>query len=222
MIMGAISTVNNVRDVYNGDITIQDAAVNISIEAGTAAAIGYGIGFVSSAVATASSASAHAAIRTLGSAGVTAAAISFGIASYDSVISFAQGEISGTELAHNLGENATGVTGAVAGAKVGAVAGSVAGPVGTVAGGFVGGMIGYAVAVEAYATVIDVATNGASALTDRTVAAAETAGELRDRAVEMGQGVLDFVAINAPDALDTVRTAMNDLTSNLKVSLNFR
>jgi hypothetical protein len=222
MIMGAISTVNNVRDVYNGEITAQEAAINISVDAGTAAALGYGIGFVSSAVATASSASAHVAIRTLGSAGVTAAAISFGIVSYDSVISFAQGEIGGTELANNLGENATGVAGAVAGAKVGAVVGSVAGPVGTVAGGLVGGMVGYVVAVEAYATVIDIATNGVSALTDRAVVAAETAGELREKAVEMGQGVLDFVANNAPEALDTVRTAMNDLASNLKVSLSFR
>lgn len=221
MITGAMSTVNNVIGVYRGEISVQEAAVDISIAVGKAAALGYATGFISAEVATRAASSSHKAIQALGKMGAPAALVSFGIASYDSVISFAQGEIDGTELAVDLGRNATGVTGAMAGAKVGAVVGSVVPVVGTIAGGLVGGMVGYAVATAAYATVIDVVTTGVDALTDRAAVAAETAGELRDRAVETGQAVLDFVGTNAPEALDTVRTAMTDLASSLRVSLNF-
>ena len=221
MITGAISTVNNIRDVFNGDISVQEAAVNISVEAGKAAALGYATGFISAEVATTAAKSSHKAIQALGKAGVPAAVVSFGIASYDSVINFAQGEIDGTELALDLGKNATGVAGAITGAKFGAAAGSVVPVVGTIAGGLVGGMVGYAVTTAAYATVIDAATSGVGALADRAVAVAETAGELRDKAIEMGQGVLDFVAANTPEAFDTVRIAMNDLASNLRVPFSF-
>jgi hypothetical protein len=223
VIVGAITTVENVRGVFNGEITAQEAAVNTSIAVGTAAALGYGTGFVSSAVATATSGSAHKVVRTLGGAGLPAAAISFGIMSYNSVIDFAQGEISGTEFAHDLVENAAGVAGAIAGVQVGASLGAVAGPVGAVAGGLVGGMVGYLVAVEAYATIVDVFNYGVDALTDRTVAIAETAGDLLNTAIEAGQAVIDFIATNAPEALNTVRTALNDFASNLRVpSISFR
>ena len=216
MIVGAITTVDNVRGIHSGEITVQEAAVNISIDVGTAAALGYGAGFISSATTTLSSKSANSAIRTLGKAGLPAAAVSFGIMSYDSVVSFAQGEISGTELAHDLAENAAGVAGAIAGASIG---GAVAG----IPGALVGGMVGYLIAVEAYATVIDVINNGVGAITDRAVAVAETATDLMDKAIELGQSVIDFVATNAPEALDTVRTAMNDFASNLRVpSISFR
>lgn len=222
MIVGAITTVDNVIGVYNGEITVQEAAINISVDVGKAAALGYGAGFVSSAIATASSKSAYSAIRLLGNSGVPAAAVSFGIMSYDSVSSFAQGQISATELAHDLGENATGVAGAFGGAKIGAVAGSALGPVGVVAGGLVGGMVGYLVAVEAYATVIEIANSGTEVITDRATAVAETANALGNRAVETGQNVLDFVADNAPETLDNVRTALNDFAANLNVPLSFR
>ena len=221
-ITGAITTVDNVRDVFNGEITGQEAAANIAIDVGAAAALGYGTTFISTAVSYAATKSAHTAIRTLGSAGVPAAAISFGITSYSSVVNFAQGEIGGAELAHDLGQNATGVAGAIGGAKVGAAIGVAAGPVGAAAGGLVGGMVGYLIAVEAYATVLDTINNGVEALTDRAVAVAETADDLMNRAVEMGQGVLDFVATNAPEALDTVRTSLNDFASSLRVpSISF-
>lgn len=223
IIVGAITTVENVRGVYNGEITAQEAAINTSIAVGTAAALGYGTGFVSSAVATATSSSAHKVVRTLGGAGLPAAAISFGIMSYNSVIDFAQGEISGMEFAHDLVENAAGVAGAIAGAQVGTSLGAVAGPVGVVAGGLVGGMVGYLVAVEAYATIVDVFNYGVDALTDRTIALAETAGDLLNTAIEAGQAVIDFITTNAPEALNTVRTALNDFASNLRVpSISFR
>ena len=49
----------------------------------------------------------------------------------------------------------------------------------------------------------------------------QSAVDLKDKTIEMGQGVLDLVTTNAPEALDTVRTAMNNFASNLKMPFTF-
>ena len=47
----AISTVDNVTACLDGEITADQAAINIAKDTGTAGAVGYGAGFVSHAVA---------------------------------------------------------------------------------------------------------------------------------------------------------------------------
>lgn len=221
IITGGMSAGTNIRAMYNGEITAQEAAVNIARDTGTAAAIGYGTGFISSSVAAATSNSAHKLVRTLGNTGVTGAAISFGIASYNDVVQFSQGEIDGTELAVNLGGNATGVAGAMGGAKVGATLGAVAGPPGAVVGGLVGGTVGFLVTTSAYATAVEVATNGLGVLTDKAENIIEGAGELLNTAREMGQSVLDSVANAAPEVLESVRSGLNSVASTLRLPISF-
>jgi hypothetical protein len=263
----AISTVDNVRGVIAGEITPQKAFVNVAADTGTFGAIGYGVGFVSSAVAKTMANSSHTLIKSLGNAGVPAAVIAFGIDSYDSVIDYAQGEISGEELAIDLGESTTGVAGSIGGAALaGAAVGSVVPGAGTVVGfgaGLVGGMVGYAVATGAYATAIEVATGGIDVLADKAEAAAdmaadaysvvsavvvdgihvvggaandiasavadkytvvsaavESAAVLKDKALEMGQSVIDSVASTVPDAVDDVKNAMNDFAASLGVLIH--
>jgi hypothetical protein len=235
-ITAAVSTVDNVRRVINGEITAQEAFVDVSKDTGTALTIGYGTGFVSSVVASSMSQSSRTLIRSLGSAGVPAAVIAFGIDSYDSVIDYAQGKISGEKLAIDLGKSATGVLGSMASAALaGAALGSVVPGAGTVVGGLVGGMVGYAVATEAYATAIEVATGGIDVLADKAGAVAnvavdtysavstavvESADLLKDKALEMGQSVIDSVASAAPEALDDVRNAMNNFAASLGVPIH--
>ncbi|NLN36046.1 MAG: hypothetical protein GX157_08675, partial [Candidatus Cloacimonetes bacterium] len=48
----------------------------------------------------------------------------------------------------------------------------------------------------------------------------EKAEVLKDKAVEMGKGVIDLVASTTPEAVDSVRTAMNNFASNLGISFN--
>ncbi len=225
-ITAAISTVENVRGVMSGDITAKDAFVEVAKDSGTALAIGYGTGFISSAVASATAQSSHELIRTLGNASVPAAAIAFGIDSYDSVVSYAQGEISGKQLAYDLGESAVGVAGSIGGAAIaGATLGSIVPGVGTAAGfaaGMIGGMVGYAVATGAYATAIEVATGGTEVVVDKIevarTAVVENAEVLKNKAVEMGQGVINLVASTTPEAVDSVKSAMNNFASNLGIS----
>ena len=84
----AISTVDNVSACINGEITADEAVINIAKDTGTAGAVGYGAGFITNEVATAMSASSNSLISSLGNSCVPAAAISFGIASYDTVVDY--------------------------------------------------------------------------------------------------------------------------------------
>lgn len=203
LITCAVSTVDNVMDYVQGDISGPEAAANIAKETGAAGAIGYGTGFVTKAVAQGMQASSHTLINSLGKFSVPAAVISFGVTSFDTVSDFAKGEIDGRELAYNLGENAAGVAGGVAGSvAAGALVGSVVPGAGTVVGaaaGLVGGMVGTAVASEAYATAVEVGSAGADVLKDKMT-------EVANQTVETAKAEL-------PEAVDTVREALNSFAS---------
>jgi hypothetical protein len=91
-------------------------------------------------------------------------------------------------------------------------------------------MVGYAVATGAYATAIEAATGGIDVLADKaegiangvadtyavvSAALVENANVLKDKAVEMGRSVIDTAASAVPEAVEDVRTAMNDFAASL-------
>ena len=212
----AISTVDNVGKVINGEITAQEAFVDVAKDTGIAGAVGYGTTFVSSTVASAMRASSHELIKSLGTLGngcVPAAVISFGVASFDSVVDFAQGEIDGKQLALELGENAASVGGGLAGgalltAGVVAVAGVTALPaVAGIAVGLVGGMVGCALASEAYATIVEHAP--------------EVADALKDKAQDAANSVVELVTNTIPDKLEDMKSAINNFASANKLLIHF-
>jgi len=223
----AVSTVDNVRQVINGEITPQEAFVDVAKDTGIAGVIGYGTGFVSTTVASAMRASSHELIKSLGTLGngcVPAAVISFGVASFDSIVDFAQGEIDGKQLALELGENAVAVGGGIAGgyaagtmlagavfaapiaaAAVAGVAVSVGPALGIAGLGIVGGMVGCVLATEAYATIVEHAPEVAAIVAEKTDAAAE------------------FIAEKAKDGVayiaDTAQTVAEYTGAQLKVAV---
>ncbi len=166
-----ISTVNNVKDCLEGKTTVEEAAENITKDTGKAVIVGYGSGFVSKAVSSAMAGSSNAFISKLSKLGVPGAVVSFAINSYNHVKAYSEGEITGKELAYNLGETASGIIGSVGGTiavgtliagstTAGATAGSVIPGAGTLAGailGCIGGMIGYALTAAAYKTIVAIA-----------------------------------------------------------------
>lgn len=215
----AMSTVENVKGYMNGDITAQEAFIDVAKDTGTAGGIGYGTAFLGTTVARGMSSSGHTLIRSLGKANLPAAVISFGIDSYDSIIDYAHGEIDGKELAVDLGESAVGTVGAMSGAAVGAATGSIVPVVGTVVGGLVGGMVGYAVATGAYATAIEVAQGGTEILVDKAEGIAEFATEayavVSEVTVERAQ-VVGAIAVNvASAAADTFEVASTAAVKNV-------
>ncbi len=61
--------------------------------------------------------SSSALISKVGGFCLPAADVTFGVESYEDISDYAKGEIDGTELAYNLGENAAGVAGGFVGAQ---------------------------------------------------------------------------------------------------------
>lgn len=199
----AVSTVDNVSQFMDGDITAEDMVINIAKDTGTAGAAGYATGFVTKVIATSMQNSTNTMLQSLGNLGVPAAVVSFGVESYDTIMDFAQGEIDGLELAYDLGENAASVAGSAAGAALaGAAVGSIIPGAGTAVGfiigggaSIVGGMVGTAVATGAYKTAIEMGTAGAEVLADK--------------AQEMATKTIDAAKECLPGAVDDVRGMLN-------------
>lgn len=206
-ITAAVSTVDNVSKVFDGEITAQEAFVDVAKDTAAAGGIAYATAFVSTAASQAMSASSHQLIKSLGNAGVPAAVISVGVQSYDSVVDYATGVIDGKQLAYDLGENVSQVAGGMVGSAIaGAAVGSIVPGAGTAVGfaaGMVGGMIGCAVASEAYASAVEFG--------------AEHADELLDKAKEMATKTVDIAKEVVPDAVGGLVSSINDFAITNKL-----
>lgn len=203
----AVSTVDNVRAVLDGKMDPLEAFTDTVGDVGLAGTLGYGTGFVSRVVANSMTESSHELIASMGKANVPATAISFGIASYDSISDYATGSISGKELAYDLSENAVGIAGS---ALAGAAAGSIVPGIGTVGGfavGLIGGTVGYAVTTEAYKTAMQYGI--------------ENAPQLEARAKQIASETIDYAKVNVPDKVNEITTAINDFANKNQLSFNF-
>lgn len=199
-ITAAVSTVDNVCKVFDGEMTAQEAFVDVAKDTGIAGGAAYGTVFVSTAVAQTMSASSHQLIQSLGSSGIPATVISFGVESFDSIVDYADGVIDGKQLAYDLGENTASIGGSVAGSAIaGAVAGSVVPGAGTLVGfgaGLVGGMVGCAVASEAYVSAVEFGVGHVDELADKTQ-------EMANRTVKIATEVI-------PDHVGDVVASLNN------------
>ena len=211
VITATVSTVDNVSRVMDGEITAQEAFVDVAKDSGTAGAMAFGTSFVSTAVAQTMSASSHKLIGALGKTGIPAAIVSFGVESYDSVTDYATGVIDEKQLAFDLGENAVQIGGTIGGsALTGAALGSFVPGAGTLAGfgaGMVGGIIGCAIASEAYKSVVEFG--------------GEHIGELSDKAKEMATKTIDIAKDVIPEKVDGLVSSINDFAAENNLPFRF-
>ena len=152
-------------------------------------------------------------IKSAAKLGVPGVIVSFGIDSYDSVKAFTTGEIDVFELAYDLGDSAASVAGSTAGAALaGATIGSVIPGAGTAVGAIagmgvsvVGGMVGYAIASEAYASAVEMGSEGVEILADK--------------AQEMAASVVESANIEFPDKIEDIKTALNNFAASNKLTV---
>lgn len=202
-----VSTVDNVSSFIDGKITAEEMVVDIVEDTAVAGTLGYGTVFISTAVSQAMSSSSSALISKVGGSCAPAATVAFAVESYEDISEYAQGNIDGSELAYNLGENAASVAGSFAGgALTGTAVGAAAGPVGAVAGTIVGGVVGCVVATEAYETAVELGT--------------ERAEVLAQKANELAQVTIDAVSEAVPEKLEEVTSAFKDYASSVKLPFN--
>ena len=205
----AVSTVDNVQKYFKGEVTAQEAVLDIAKDTGVAGLAGYGTGFVTSAVATTMSHSSHVLIQKVGSSCAPAAVVAWGVQSFDSITDYAQGEITGNELAYELGKNGASVAGGIVGGMAaGAALGSVVPGAGTLVGagvGLVGSMVGCAVASEAYATAVEHGGEGAKVLATK--------------AQELATNTIEAAKVEVPEKVDFIKQAINNFATENNVPI---
>lgn len=197
----AMSCVDNISACINGEISGEEAAIEIVKDTTIAGGVAYGTAFVSMAVSESMKGSSKVLLQRVGNSCLPAAAATFAVDSADSIIDYAKGEIDGGELLYELGDSASSVAGGFAGAKAGAAVGTVIAPgVGTAAGTVVGGVVGTVVASEAYVTAVEAGTEGAKFLADKAEA--------------LAKDTVEFVKENLPEEINEVKSAFNDFAKS--------
>ena len=178
----AVSTVDNVSKYIDGEITAQEAFLDVAKDTGAAGGIAYGTAFVSTAVAQTMSSSSQQLIQSLGKSGVPAAVISFGVQSFDSVTDYASGVIDEKQLVYDLGESAAQVGGGIV--------------------GLVCVMVGCAVASEAYASAVQFGGEHVDVLADK-------AQQMATRTVDIAKEVVPDKVGNIVDSLNNFASVNN-------------
>ena len=154
VIGGAVATVTNVIAVISGEKEFGEAVMDTAKISLTSAGVGYGTAFAGSTIKSIMQQSGNATVRALSKTGMPAAVVSMTVECSKSIIKYAKGEITGTQLCQEMGLTATGLLSA----SVFATLGQVAIPI-PVLGAMIGGMVGYMLTNSFYTSFFDVLKN---------------------------------------------------------------
>ena len=139
---GGVSTVQNLAAVANGEKDLDEAMLAIAKDTGKSAVIGYGTGYVTSALGGALQSSKNMLVQNLGKGMGPMAILNAGRILATNITKLAKGELSGEEFAMSMTRESVALASSTYGAGVGAAIGSAIFPgLGTVVGGVIGGML---------------------------------------------------------------------------------
>ncbi|MGK3130901.1 hypothetical protein ACCW76_17035 [Pantoea sp. C8B4] len=146
VIAGSINTFQYIRQVKNGEITSEQATIQIlqnTVIAAGDSALKAGVANASVSIAARSMPGLFAGTvfkRSMANGGVAGAAVC-AVDVVQNVVLFAAGKISAQELESRVGKNLFQTGAGVTGASVGAAVGALGGPVGALVGSLIGGVI---------------------------------------------------------------------------------
>lgn len=146
VIAGSINTFQYVRQVRNGEITAEQATIQIlqnTVIAAGDSALKAGVATASVSIAARSLPGLFAGTvfkRSLANGGIAGAAVC-AVEVVQNVVLFAAGKITAQELESRTGKGLFQTGAGVAGASIGAAVGAPAGPVGMLVGSLIGGLI---------------------------------------------------------------------------------
>ncbi|MGI6110546.1 MAG: hypothetical protein ACOYB8_11995 [Eubacteriaceae bacterium] len=150
MVGGSISIIKNVVAMVQGDVEPDEAIRNVAIDTGSSTLVGYGTGFVGSAVKGCMQNSGSEMVRTLSSTNLPAIIVSVTISTGKTLNRYRNGEINGLECFEELGQEGTGMLSSSMFAAIGQAAIPI-----PVVGALIGGMLGYALASSSYGMLLD-------------------------------------------------------------------
>lgn len=150
VIGGSVSIVKNLVSVCKGEEEPEDAIKNVAKDTATTAAVGYGTGFVGTALKGAMQNSGSGYVRVLSKTNVAGTVVTVTVSATKTLTRYFKGEIDGVECLETLGEQGTGMISSAMFAAIGQVAIPI-----PVVGGLIGGMVGYAISSAAYGILTD-------------------------------------------------------------------
>lgn len=146
---GSVSIVQNLVAVVKGDEDVDDAVKNVAKDTGTSVAVGYGTGFVGSALKGVMQNSGSQTIRGLSKTNIPGVVVTVAVSATKTMNRYFQGDITGTQCFEELGEQGVGMISS----SVFAIIGQTVIPI-PVVGGLIGGMVGYALASASYGALL--------------------------------------------------------------------
>ena len=147
---GSVSIVRNLVLVCKGEEEAEEAVKNVAKDTASSVAMGYGTGFVGTALKGAMQNSNSTYIRTISKTNIAGIVVSVSVSATKTLTKYFKGEIDGVECLEMLGEDGTGM---IASAMF-TVIGQIALPI-PVVGGLIGGMVGYALSSASYRVLTD-------------------------------------------------------------------
>lgn len=211
IISSSVSIVRNVVSVCKGEIGAKDAAKSIVTDTAKGAAVGYGTGFVGSALKGAMQNSGSEYVRTLSKTNLAGTVVSVTVSATKTLSRFFNGEIDGAECLEELGEQGTGT---IASAMF-AVVGQAAIPI-PVVGALVGGMVGYALSSATYSVLTDSLKDAKLAKEERK-RIEEACKEYIDMIREYRKEIEELINEYLCDYMDVFRESFSGITNALAI-----
>jgi len=147
---GTISAVQNLFVLAQGEKELGEAAKDVVLDTGKAAALGYGTGFAGSAIGGLAKQSKSAYIRVVGKTNLPALVVSTCVSLSGSIKRYVSGEISEAQMLSEIGK--TGAS--MLSSGMFAALGQMVIPI-PIVGGVIGGMIGHALSSLFYQSALD-------------------------------------------------------------------
>ena len=167
---------------------------NVVKDTAQSAAMGYGTGFVGSAIKGAMQNSASEYTQALAKTNVAGTIVAVTVSASKTLAQYFSGEIDGTECMEKLGEQGTGMIAS----SMFTVVGQVAIPI-PVVGGLIGGMVGYALSSATYGILMDSLKEAKIAREERIAiekACDEHIKLIREYRAEMNKIINEYLADN--------------------------
>ncbi len=150
IIGGSVSIVKNLVAVYKREEEPETAIINVAKDTATTAAVGYGTGFVGTALKGVMQNSSSEYLQGLSKTNIPATVAAMTVSAAKTLSRYINGEIDGVECLETLGEQGTGMISSAMYAAVGQALIPI-----PVIGGMIGGMAGYAISSASYKTLVE-------------------------------------------------------------------
>ena len=145
IIGGSVSIVKNLVSVCKGESEPKEAVINVAKDTASTTAVGYGTGFVGTALKSVMQNSKSQYVQALSKTNIAGTLVAVSVSVTKTLTRYFKGEIDGVECLETIGEQGTGM---VASAMFSLI-GQIAIPI-PVVGGMIGGMLGYALSSASY------------------------------------------------------------------------